>query len=128
LRVEGSGCPVQALPGVVGDQGGGLVQGAGGVAVAVGLDLLRPACGGADQLREGGEEAAGDVDVLLELTQDRGELAGVDVVGGQVVLDLLDGQCGDADRGADALQACVAIAAAVTGRGRRWPARAVPGR
>ncbi|MFE5798124.1 hypothetical protein ACFQ8C_36900 [Streptomyces sp. NPDC056503] len=45
--------------------------------------------GGDDQLGEGEEEAAWDVDALLELAQDRGELEGVDVVGGQVVLDLL---------------------------------------
>ena len=35
LRVEGAGSPDEALPGVVGDQGGGLVQWAGGVSVAV---------------------------------------------------------------------------------------------
>jgi hypothetical protein len=44
LRVKGAGNPVQALPGVVGDESGGLVQVAG--AVAVGLDLLRLAGGG----------------------------------------------------------------------------------
>jgi hypothetical protein len=45
---------------------------------------------GGDQLREREEEAAGDVDVLLEFAQDRGELGAVDVVGGQIVLDLLE--------------------------------------
>ncbi|WP_327721918.1 hypothetical protein OG381_45855 [Streptomyces sp. NBC_00490] len=49
---------------------------------------------GAHQLREGEEEAAGHVDVLLELAQDRGKLAGVNVIGFQVVVDpdLLDGE------------------------------------
>lgn len=71
LRVEGGGSPGQALPGVVGDQGCGLVQEAGGVAVAVGLELLRPARGGADQLRKHRQEPAGHVGVFLELAQDR---------------------------------------------------------
>ncbi len=79
--------------------------GAGGVAVAVRLDLLRPARCGADHLREHREVAAGDVDVLLKLAQDRGEFAGIDVVGGQVVLDLLEGELGDAERGATPFQA-----------------------
>src|SRR5690606_15818211 len=104
LRVKGAGRPDQALPGVVGDQGGGLVQRAGGVSVAVGLDLLRTARGGDEQLRHGRGEAAGRVGVLDELAQDRGELLLVDVVGAKVVLDLLEGQRGDPDRGADAFQ------------------------
>lgn len=79
------------------------MQRAGGVAIAVGL--LRPACGGGDELRERGKMAAGDVDVLLDLAQDRGELAGVDVVGSQVVLDLLEGELGDADAGAYPVEA-----------------------
>ncbi|MGW0792826.1 hypothetical protein ACWD04_32605 [Streptomyces sp. NPDC002911] len=74
LRVKGSGSPDQALPGVVGDQGGGLVQRAGGVSVAVRLDLLGTARGDGDRLRHGREEAAGRVGVLDELAQDRGEL------------------------------------------------------
>ncbi|OAL11558.1 hypothetical protein A4V12_30275 [Streptomyces noursei] len=69
MRFEGAGGPGHALPGAFGDQGGGLVQRAGGDAVAVG-----PAGSGADELSERGEEAAGDVDVLLELAQDLGEL------------------------------------------------------
>jgi hypothetical protein len=61
--------------------------------------MLRPSRCGADHLREYREEAEGDVDVLLELAQDRGELGGVDVVGVQVVLNL-EGELGDAERGA----------------------------
>ncbi|WP_331750592.1 MULTISPECIES: hypothetical protein [unclassified Streptomyces] len=34
----------------------------------------------------------------MDLAQNRGELAGVDVVGSQAVLDLLDGELGDAGR------------------------------
>lgn len=89
----------------MGEEFSGLVQRARGVAVAVGLDLLSPASGGGNQLREGGEETTGDVGVLDELAQDRGELRGVDVVGVEVVLDLLQGELGDADRGPQALQA-----------------------
>jgi hypothetical protein len=74
LRVEGAGSPDQAHPGVVGDQGGGFVQWAGGVSVAVRLDLLGTARGGGEQLRDGRDEAAGRVGVLDELAQDRGEL------------------------------------------------------
>ncbi len=81
------------------------MQRARGVTVAVRLDLLRPARCGADHLREHREETAGDVDVLLELAQDRGELAGVDVVGVQVVLNLLEGELGDAERGTHPVQA-----------------------
>jgi hypothetical protein len=39
-----------------------------------------------------GQEAAGHVDVLLELAQDRGELASVNVIGFRVVFDLLGGE------------------------------------
>ncbi|WP_330237473.1 hypothetical protein [Streptomyces sp. NBC_00566] len=60
------------------------------MAVTAGLGLLRPACGG-DHLGEHREEAARGVDVR-ELTQDRCELAGIEVVGAEVVLDLLDGE------------------------------------
>ncbi|MFF2010604.1 hypothetical protein ACFVWY_16230 [Streptomyces sp. NPDC058195] len=54
--------------------GSGFVERAGGVTDPVGLDLLSPAGGGGNQLRERGEETAGNVDVLLELAQDRSEL------------------------------------------------------
>ncbi|MFG2358355.1 hypothetical protein [Streptomyces sp. NPDC048521] len=104
LRVKGVGGPDEPHPGVVGDQGGGLVQRAGGVSVAVGLDLLGTARGDGEQLRDTGHEAAGRVGVLDDLAQDRGELLLVDVVGGEVVLDLLEGQRGDPDRGAYAFQ------------------------
>ncbi|MFF2641746.1 hypothetical protein ACFVUB_18070 [Streptomyces niveus] len=40
MRVKGTGSPEQALPGVVGEKFGGLVQWAGGVAVTVGLEVL----------------------------------------------------------------------------------------
>ncbi|GGO94562.1 hypothetical protein GCM10012280_49760 [Wenjunlia tyrosinilytica] len=40
----------------------------------------------------------------------RGELRAFGVVGGQVVLDLLEGELGDADRGADAFQASAGAA------------------
>lgn len=55
-------------------------------------------------------EAAGGVDVLLELAQDPGEFAGVDVVGVQVVLDLLEGELGDASGGAHPVQAAAGAA------------------
>jgi hypothetical protein len=113
LRFEGAGSPDQAHPGVVSDQGGSLVQRAGGVAVAVGLDLLGSPRGGGDQLPEERDEATGRVGVLDELAQDRGELLAVDVVGGEVALDLLERQGDNADRGADALRE-----RPVTGR---WP-------
>lgn len=113
LRMQGAG---KALPGVVGDQGGGFVQRAGGVAVAVGLDLLGAARGDSEQLRQGRDEAAGRVGVLDELAQECGEFLLVDVAGAEVVLDLLHGQGVDADRGADALQA---------GAAHRRPGRAV---
>ncbi|MFK4228015.1 hypothetical protein [Streptomyces sp. NPDC019890] len=48
---------------------------------------------------------AGRVGVLGQLAQDRGELVRVDVVAGEVVLDLLEGQGGDPDGGADAVDA-----------------------
>ncbi len=73
------------------------MQRAGGVAVAVGLDLLSPARGGGDQLREDRDESAGQVGVLDELAQERGELPLVDVGSAQVVLDLLEGELDDAD-------------------------------
>lgn len=61
--------------------------------------------GGADQLREHRKKATRHVDVLLELAQDRGERAGVDVVGVQIAPDLLEGELGDAEQGAHAAQA-----------------------
>ncbi|MFE2491758.1 hypothetical protein ACFXGR_53070 [Streptomyces mirabilis] len=61
-----------------------------GVAVAAGLDPLGPLRGGGEHLREGRHEPAGRVGVLAQLAQDRGELRRVDVVGGEVVLDLLE--------------------------------------
>lgn len=67
-------------------------RGAGAVRAAVEFPARPVAFGGADQLREGEEEAAGRVDVLLELAQDRAELAGVNVIGFQVVFDVLDGE------------------------------------
>ncbi|MFC9534477.1 hypothetical protein ACFT38_28620 [Streptomyces sp. NPDC056975] len=103
--MKGSGVPVQALPGVVGDQGCGLLQVAGGVTVVVRLELLGLSWGGADHLREHREAAAGHVDVLLELAQDRGEFLTVDVVGVQIVLDLLKGELGNTARGANPVQA-----------------------
>ncbi|MFF3140248.1 hypothetical protein ACFVRU_00570 [Streptomyces sp. NPDC057927] len=76
-----------------------------GVAVAAGLDPLGPLRGGGEHLREGRHEPAGRVGVLAQLAQDRGELRRVDVVvGGEVVLDLLERELGDAHGGADALQ------------------------
>lgn len=84
-----------------------------GVAVAVGLDLLGTARGDGDQLRQGRDEPAGRVGVLDELAQDRGELLLVDVVGAEVVLDLLESKRGDADGSPYAFDA-----GAVTG-GRR---------
>jgi len=68
------------------------MQVAGGVAVAGRFDLLRPT--GAATLTSWAsmEKAAGDVDVLLRLAQDRGELLAADVVGSQVVFDLLEGE------------------------------------
>ncbi|MFD7378898.1 hypothetical protein [Streptomyces mirabilis] len=61
MRVKGLGRPDPALPGVVGDLGGGLVQRARGV--AVGFDLLGPARGGGEQLRDGRDESVGWVGV-----------------------------------------------------------------
>uniref|UniRef100_UPI0037DD9A18 hypothetical protein n=1 Tax=Streptomyces sp. WAC05458 TaxID=2487412 RepID=UPI0037DD9A18 len=102
--MKGAGSPDEALPGVVGDHGGGLVQGARCVTVAVRLDLLGTARGGGEHLRDGRHEPAGRVGVLDEFTQDRGQLLLVDVVGAKVGLDLLEGQRSDPDRGAYAFQ------------------------
>lgn len=95
----------EAHTGVVRDQSGGFVQRTGGVAVTVGLDLLSTERGNGEQLPQGRHVAAGRVGVLDELVQDRGELLLVDVVGAEVVLDLLEGQRGDPDRCADAVDA-----------------------
>ncbi|WP_419155942.1 hypothetical protein [Streptomyces canus] len=48
-------------------------------------------------MRDGRDDPAGRVGFLDELAQDRGELRLVDVAGVQVVLDLLEGEVGDAD-------------------------------
>ena len=52
LRVEGAGSPDQALPGVVGDQGGGLVSGQEASPSRSGSSLLGPARGDGEQLRD----------------------------------------------------------------------------
>jgi hypothetical protein len=81
------------------------MQRAGGVTVTVGLDLLGSLRSDGDHLREHADQATGRVGVLAQLAQDRGELLLVDVVGGEVVLDLLEGQGSDPNRAADAVQA-----------------------
>lgn len=65
----------------------------------------------------GGQVEDGRVGVHTELAQDRGKLRLVDVAGVEVVLDLLEGQGGDGDRGADAFQT------RASHRGRRHSAR-----
>lgn len=89
--MKGAGRPDQAHPGVVGERFGGFLQRARGVTVAVRLDVLSTARDGREQLREHADQAAGG-GVLDERAQDRGELRPVDVVGGEVVLDLLEGE------------------------------------
>ncbi|MFE2498855.1 hypothetical protein [Streptomyces scopuliridis] len=90
---------------------------------AAGLGLLGLPRGDGEQLRDGWHEPAGRVGVLDELAQGRVELCCVDVVGGEVVLDLLEGRLGDP---AEARTRSICVrGAAVTGGGRggwrgRW--------
>lgn len=60
--------------------------------------------GDGEQLREGAEDAVLAVVLVVELAQDLRELLGVDV-GGEVVLELLEGELRDPRGGADAVQA-----------------------
>lgn len=85
--------------GVVGDQGRGLVQRSRRLAVAVRLDPSGGLRGDGEQLREGAEDAVLAVVVVVELAQDLRDLLGAGI-GGEFVLDLLEGELRDADAGA----------------------------
>ncbi|MEU8509920.1 hypothetical protein AB0C40_35680 [Streptomyces brevispora] len=81
--------------GVLGDEGRGLVQRARHLAVAVRLVPSGGLPGDGEQLREGAEDAVLAVVLVVELAQDVRELLGADVAG-EFVLDLLEGELGNA--------------------------------